>query len=305
MDLPTPACTTPGTRRGLPDGAADVKPEATGRASRLDVPRHACDCHIHIYDPERHPVANLPLTKSPPPSWIRYREMAAGLGFERAVVVQPNAYGFDNRCALDAVQQSDGAARAIVVIPVDTSRAQLNALDEAGARGVRFMMVPALHGPMTWEMLLPMARLIADLGWHINLQLDGRDLPRYENTLLELPCNLVIDHNGKFLEPVTTEDPAFGSLLRLLDAGGCWVKLSGAYETSKNGPPHYEDVGALASALAHANPDRCLWATNWPHGNRSVFPDETALLDLLADWVPSPPIRHKILAENPAELYRF
>ena len=36
----------------------------------------------------------------------------------------------------------------------------------------------------------------------------------------------MIDHNGKFLEPVTPEHPGFRVLLRLLDTGKCWVKLS-------------------------------------------------------------------------------
>ena len=36
--------------------------------------------------------------------------------------------------------------------------------------------------------------------------------------------------------------------LRLLDGGRAWVKTSGVYETSKHGPPDYEDVAVLARA---------------------------------------------------------
>ena len=80
----------------------------------------------------------------------------------------------------------------------------------------------------------------ASCGWHANIQLDGRELPQWEDAIKKLPGKFVIDHNGKYLEPVTPEHEAFKSLLRLLDTGRCWVKLSAPYETSKTGAPKYE-----------------------------------------------------------------
>ena len=71
----------------------------------------------------------------------------------------------------------------------------------------------------------------------------------------------MIDHTGKFLEPVAPDHAAFKSLLRLLDTGRCWVKLSAPYETSKTGAPKYEDVGRLAKALVKHAPERMLWAS--------------------------------------------
>ena len=41
------------------------------------------------------------------------------------------------------------------------------------------------------------------------MQLDGRDLPQHDSLLRELPTGLVIDHNGKFIEPVTPSHPGF------------------------------------------------------------------------------------------------
>ena len=102
-----------------------------------------------------------------------------------------------------------------------------------------------------------MAR-VHPFGWHANIQLDGRELPKYEAQIKRLPGKFVIDHTGKFLEPVTTDSAPFRSLLNLVDTGRCWVKLSAPYETSKTGAPKYEDVGrprqgaGEASARAHA-----------------------------------------------------
>ena len=122
-----------------------------------------------------------------------------------------------------------------------------------------------------------------------------------------LPGKFVIDHTGKFLEPVSTDSKEFRSLLNLLDTGRCWVKLSAPYETSKTGAPKYEDVSVLARALVKHAPQRMLWALNWPHpGNRKPAPpDDAALCDLLLDWAPNEKDRQRMLVDNPAELYGF
>jgi D-galactarolactone isomerase len=99
--------------------------------------------------------------------------------------------------------------------------------------------------------------------------------------------------------------PAFRALLALLDGGRCWVKLSAPYETSKSGPPGYDDVSALARTLAAAHPERCVWATNWPHPNINPPPSNAAMLDLLLDWVPDEAARRRVLVDNPARLYGF
>lgn len=85
------------------------------------------------------------------------------------------------------------------------------------------------------------------------------------------------------------------------------MKLSAPYETSRSGAPKYEDVGRLAKALVRHAPERMLWASNWPHpsARKPVPPKDEDLLALLADWAPDPAAQQKILADNPAELYRF
>jgi D-galactarolactone isomerase len=151
-----------------------------------------------------------------------------------------------------------------------------------------------------------MAR-VHPFGWHANLQLDGRELPKVEAQIMRLPGKFVIDHTGKFLEPVPPEHEAFKSLLRLVGTGRCWVKLSAPYETSRSGAPKYEDVGRLAKVLVRHAPERMLWASNWPHpsARKPAPPDDAELLDLLADWAPEESVRRRILADNPAELYGF
>jgi D-galactarolactone isomerase len=258
---------------------------------------------MHIYD-RRFPFALGAKITHPGASVADYRAMCDRLGIERTVVIQPSAYGFDNSCTLDAVAQMGERARGVATVDPKAPNSELDRLDEAGIRGARYFMLPG--GILGWDTLEPMAARVAELGWHIQLQLDGRNLPDHFTMLHRLPCTLVVDHVGKFLEPVKVDDSSFRALLRLVANGRTYVKLSAPYETSKVGPPNYDDVGALAKALIRAAPERMVWATNWPHPTHSGDkPDDAVLLDTLLDWAPDDAMRRRILVDNPARLYGF
>lgn len=263
---------------------------------------NACDCHIHVYE-DRYPLAPS-ATFSPPHAPVpAYQAVQRALGLRRAVVVQPTAYGFDNSCTLSALAQLGADARGVAVVPPDVEQAELERLHEAGVRGVRFMMLAG--GLLPWSALEAIAARIAPLGWHVNLQLDGRDLPQHEALLGRLQAPLVIDHLGKFLGPVQTDSAAFLSLRRLLDRGNGWIKLSAPYESSRSPAPGYADMVPLASTLARHYPQRCLWASNWPHPNVQPEPCNAQLLDWMLACADSAATRRRILVDNPAQIYAF
>jgi len=277
----------------------------SGPAPRLVAPKGTVDTHIHFYDPKYPRHAKGPAPPAEAATVDDYRRLQKWLGIERAVVVQPNAYGNDNRATLDAVAALGlDRARAVVVVDPDTPDAELDRLTKAGARGVRIM---CLGGYLQWDAMDKVIARVAPFGWHPIVQFDGREFVEREAQLARIKGNYVIDHTGKFLEPVSVDSPAFKALLRLVERGNCYVKLSAPYETSKSGPPHYADVGALAEALARAAPERMLWASNWPHvsASRANYPDDANLLDLLLEWAPDDAAIRKILVDNPAALYEF
>ena len=270
---------------------------------RLKAPAGTCDTHIHIYD-QRFPVAPTAKILAPDALVPDYMRMRERLGIERTVIVQPSAYGADNRCTMEAVATIGPSARAVVVVGPDISDAELERLTKLGARGIRFFMLAG--APLPIESLETMAARVAPFGWHVVFQMDGRDLAERVALLKRLACNVVIDHTGKFLEPVPLDHPGFRALMRLIDHGRAWLKLAAPYETSKVGPPHYDDVGTLAKAAAKEAPERMLWATNWPHPTPGIVkPDDAWMLDMLLDWIPDESARHTALVDNPAELYGF
>ncbi len=275
---------------------SDTKP-------KLKAPPGTTDTHMHFYD-TRFPFAKgAKITHGDAlvPAYLKVRER---LGIERTVIVQPAGYGTDNTVTLNALKELGDSARAVVVVDQTVTDAELERLTKLGARAIRFFM---LGGFLPWEILEEMSARVDNFSWNVNLQFDGRDFLERLPLVKKVKGKLVIDHTGKFLEPVKPDHPAFRALMDLLDNGKTWVKLSAPYETSKVGPPHYDDVGALAKALAKKAPERMLWASNWPHPTppADMKPDDAMLLDVLLDWIPDEAARKKILVENPAQLYGF
>ena len=268
-------------------------------------PPGACDCHIHIYgDPERFSFQPMP-GREPPQDYLSdYLAVRDRLKLTRTVIIQSPFYGTDNTCMLDAIASLGPNALGIAVVSSDVTDAELQELHEGGVRGLRFGI--ELHkGMRPTELLEEMAARIEPLGWHIQYRSTERDLPDIAQRLALLPVPVCIDHIGSIPPETGIDHPAFGALLRLLDTGRCWIKLSAPYQLSQFGPPDYADYRPQAQALASAAPERMLWGTNWPHPRVDRKPDDVHLLDVLSDWVPNIEQRNAILVDNPESFYGF
>ena len=268
----------------------------------LDALDGICDTHMHVYD-DRYAVAASALLRPGNASIDDYRAVQSQLDVQRVVVVQPTTYGLDNTCTLDAVAALGSSARAVVVVDDRVRPGGLDVLHDAGARGARFHMLPG--GAVPWEQLATVSALIADHGWHVQLQLNGHELTDRFEALATLPTPLVIDHVGRFMPPVDPRHDSFRTLLRLVDAGRCWVKLSAPYESEQDGDHRYPATARLAHALVERAPERMLWATNWPHPGQVDPPSTHDLARLRREWLPDDALRRRVLVDNPAELYGF
>jgi predicted TIM-barrel fold metal-dependent hydrolase len=277
--------------------------DATRKPS-LVVPQGACDCHAHVVgDPAKFPFTPHRSFTPHPASYDEYAAVLGTLGIERRVIVQPSFYGFDNSCTLSAVAASGlDRARGVAMIDPATDGKAIRALDHQGIRGARF--ITAVKGGGSLDQLRDVAQLIAPLGWHLQLYIAADAWRELAPTIAQLPVDVVMDHMAHVEADTPADDPSFQAILRLLDAGRCWVKLCG-YRNSVAGHP-YADVAPLARRfIAHA-PERCLWGTDWPHTNvKDYVPDDGDLLDLLRDWAPDAAVRNRILVSNPAALYGF
>ncbi|QFG37318.1 putative TIM-barrel fold metal-dependent hydrolase [Paracoccus pantotrophus] len=287
--------------------SAQAAPFSSGDAApRLRVPQNACDSHIHIFD-TRFPAS--PHWKGQPvedATVAAYRKLQARIGTGRTVIVNPSTYGTDNRCTLEAVQEMGTDARAVVVIDLDIAENELREMADRGAVGARVNFVSAQSwGETTVERLQETCRLIAPLGWHVQIYATGDQIVAMGAILASLPVPLVIDHLGRLPAELGTDHPGFDTIKRLLDGGNTWLKLSGAYLNTETGAPAYADATRVAKAFAAVAPERMVWGSDWPHRGQAAYPDDATLIDLLSEWVPDETLRERILVENPATLYRF
>jgi predicted TIM-barrel fold metal-dependent hydrolase len=280
-------------------------PDPNPRVPRLAVPPLATDTHVHILGPESEFSYVEDREYTPPDALPEHcRQLFRRLGVEQAVLVQPSVYGSDNRRMLAAALELEIPTRNIAVVSCETPISVLENMHEAGTRGVRF--ISAHRGGLPLSQIEQTAERIRDLGWHIQFLLRPPDLVQLETRLLRLSVDYVMDHIGLIrASEGGVEQPAFQSLLRLIQTGRCWVKLTGGYRISSQAAP-YEDVKLLAQALVEKRPDRILWGSDWPHVMlKGQMPNSTDLLDLLSDWIPEEKLRTQILVNNPQKLFDF
>lgn len=291
-----------------------------GTAVSFEVPPGACDCHTHLLgDPARFPwFAGRVYTPEPASA----EEMAAlhkALRIDRVVIVTPSVYGTDNAATLFGMRARGNNARGVAVIDDKTSDGELDALAQAGFRGIRINLStggsndPALARQ---RFLAAVARAKAR-NWHVQLYTNLDVIASLRDAVDASPVPIVFDHFGGADAALGVGQRGFADLVGLVKSGAAYVKVSGVYRASARAPD-YGDCAPLARALIAANPARVLWGTDWPHTNSTtpagrkptdVTPllqiDDGRVLNQLPVWAPDAAVRRQILVDNPARLYGF
>lgn len=283
-----------------PGGTKQAVPNSTGSAPpKLKAPANATDCHIHIYDPRFQP----PVEKPSNGTVQDYRLLQKRIGVSRVVIVQPRNYATDNSVTVDAIKQLGiDKARGVGVLQPVVTDAELKVLNEGGIRGIRFTVGNPKTAVVSADMIEPLAKRIAALGWHVQLHMPVDEIVANAGMLGRLPTQIVFDHMGKV---PSLDHPAYAVIRGLMDKGKAWVKISGAYMYTKVGPPTYADATVIARAYVKAAPERLVWGSDWPHPGPKVKPDDAVLFDLLTEWAPDEATHNRILVANPEALYGF
>ena len=271
------------------------------------------DAHCHVFGPgNEFPYA--PERKYTPCDAGKQQlyQLRDFLGFDKNVVVQATCHGADNSAMVDAVRSANGRARGIATVRADVTDRQLDEMNEAGVRGVRFNFVKRLVDAAPKDELMFIANKIAKFGWHIVIYFEAPDLDEMNSFIRELPSIVVVDHMGRPDVTKSADGPEFEKFIRMMDENEhVWVKTTGAERLSASGPAAkdgerrpYRDVIPFARLLIERFPDRVLWGTDWPHPNlTNHMPDDGLLVDIIPQIAVTHGLRHKLLVENPARLY--
>ena len=307
-DTPVPPVEVPDAEAPSAHLPLDRPKEPTVRA-----PVGACDSHLHmVAGPEEFPL------------WEgrdggRTRDLAAGRGFEewlrllrvhldtlgctRGVVVQSILYGADNHVTIEAVRRLGEQFRGVALVTDEIQDGTLDRLAEHRMKAVRLNLVHG--GQMSWDGVRAMAPRLAERDLHLEILLHAdRHIEPLADGIEDLPVPVVIDHCG-WPSDGRTDGPATDQLCRLLETGRVWVKLSGQYRFTE--PPYYEGADWLIERLVAANPERCVWGSDWPHLllGQAQMPDSGVLFDAFTRAIDAPATRQRVLVDNPAALYGF
>ena len=262
------------------------------------------DTHCHVIGPKAiYPFAPTATIDPADATKEQLFALHALLGIERCVVVQSALHGADNRVVEDALAAKGGRYLGVALLPPTVEVAELRRLDRLGFRGVRYNFMPHLHQSATVEEVIALTPRLADVGWHLQIHMDGSLVAKLAPVLAQSPVPVVIDHIGRIDAGLGLEQEPFQALLRLMQDRKFWVKVSGCDRISRIGPP-YADAVPFARLLVSEFPDRCVWGTDWPHPHhKGPVPDDGQLIDVIAQMAPSEAARRRLMVDNPTHLY--
>ncbi|MDF1632961.1 amidohydrolase family protein [Mycoplana sp. MJR14] len=277
----------------------------SGRAPAIRLPKGAVDTQMHMYLPGfAAQPGGPPLPGGALPDAGQYRRVMAWLGIDRVIITQGNAHQRDNSNLLACLAEMGPIARGVAAVGPEEPDSALDQLAEGGVVGARIMDLPG--GAVGLDALEAVDDRAAARGWMLAVQFDGSHILEHEARLRKLKSRWVLDHHGKFFAGATPDSPQVAAVKRLIDRGNCWFKFAGVYESSRSGGPDYEDVAAVARAIAAHAPDRIVWGTNWPHNlarTTADYPDDAALTDTVLGWLPDEGARRLALVDNPERLF--
>ena len=256
------------------------------------------DAHVHVF------TTDMPLIDNPrhaPTYGFTHEDLIKTLdanGVERAVIAAASPWGDYNDYMLAAVRAHPKRLRATAILKPTVDRFALEAMDREGFIGVRlpFIGLPKLPDITTFEYRAFFRRL-ADLDWHVHPHVDGEDLAKILPTLEAAGVKIVVDHLGRPEPRTGINSEGFRRLIRSIEMGRTWVKMSGGYRLGPQSKDYAREL------VRSAGPDRLVWASDCPFvGHEGQFAYK-ATIDWLDDAVPDAEARRKIFGETALKLY--
>jgi predicted TIM-barrel fold metal-dependent hydrolase len=268
------------------------------------------DAHAHVF------LENMPLSRE---AWFKpnyaftaeqYLQVLDAHGIHFGVIAGISIYGLYNDYMLEQLRKYRRLRGTANILPT-TDRYILERMKQDGVVGVRLQLtrrkaLPDI-GDEEHQLLL---RRLADLDMHVQVVVEGPSWPAVLPKLEASGVKIVIDHFGHPNPAEGVNCPGFAAILRSVEKGRTWVKLSGAYRLtwaaagqSQRDPPTRPLARDLAQALLrNVGPERLVWGSDCPfvgHESHVSFQDT---LDELAEWAPDAATRRK-LSDTALKLY--
>ncbi len=249
------------------------------------------DTHVHLF------TSALPLAAR---AWTRpegeltaesFLKMMDEHGVDYGVLSAMSLLGDLNDYTIDALRAHDRLRGTVIVEPT-VDRYVLERMKADGVVGVRFQWrrladLPDLNDPAYRRLLFR----VADLDWHIELNIEGDRLPPVLDRLTASGVKVVVDHFGDPDRYSGYTGAGGTALLRALDTGRVWVKLSAGYRFDV-------DPGTLAghaaTLIGAAGPEHVFWGSDAPFIGARYPVTYRDAVDSFTHLVPDPALRRRI-----------
>ncbi len=278
----------------------------------------AADCHLHAHWPQRYPYNH------PTGSRVDVGNVAASAdslfptltahGVTHTLIIQPGAYGSDNRAMLDAIAGSHGRAKGIAGIAFDASDEVFEELKRGGIVGTRLSLITSDSKAFDRPEIDTFLARCREHDFFVEVFAAAATWPSIMPKLTRAGVRLIVEHVGWPNIPEGTQQTGFQSVLEIGRSTQAAIKISGGFRLTQAGTP-YDDVKPFVAEVVKAfGPDRCIWGSDWPllnpdHGPvRRPFPwklDYATEQNSLSSWVPDEGARRAILWETPARMFGF
>lgn len=255
------------------------------------------DAHAHIFKED------LPLRDNPrhAPTYDftieDYEKQLNANGVDYAVLAAASPWADYNDYLIDSIRGKD-RFRGTVILEPSVERYVLQHMAQDGVVGVRMHMIGLEQLPdiSTFE-YRRMFRRIADLGWHVHLHCEGRDLPELLPHFERAGMNLVVDHLGRPDPEEGINSDGFKALLQVMENGRTWAKASGHHRLGKPA------VGYLQELIRQTGNTRLIWGSDCPFVGQEDEATYASTMNWFLDAVPDADDRIQILGKNARALY--
>jgi predicted TIM-barrel fold metal-dependent hydrolase len=228
------------------------------------------DPHLHVWSDDEQTYPYGPSTPNQPGSVELLFETMAEAGVDKAVIVQPIHYLFDNRYVADCLKQYPDrlAAQALVDPTLPGAADELERLHkEEGFGGIRIHLSrygdPAGLAASDKDPLWARAR---DHGLCFNLFGKAEDHAPIEPIIARFPeVNVAVDHIAGISADEPDPKPLLTNLLNWAQYPNVYVKISNVGQRSNEDYPHNDTQDMIKRIYDAYGPERLMWGTDFPH----------------------------------------
>lgn len=271
------------------------------------------DSHVHVLpaDLDRYPLAagfGLRHIRFNATTVEEFSSLMREAGVQKAILIQPDFFGFDNSYIADAITDYPQVFRGVAVVDQDDVRVSdtMQSLTTQGFRG--FRIYPKNQPIESWLNSAAMKQMWETATAYdviLCCLLDPDALPALASMSDKFPTTrVVIDHIARIgVSGDITQEPV-DLLASIARCPNISIKISAFYALGQKKPP-YQDLIPLVKTMYNAfGADRLLWGSDNPFQLQGIHTYQASLIFVQGLTFLSNEEKEKILGGNAEQIFQ-